>query len=186
MPIFSVKRHPDGVMNDFLVLAGTPDEINPTEGDFIAGFTITGAKSGGQHDGHPAHIITLADDMGAREIGRLIVRTDVPVYKEECLEWERQFESPEEADRFLLEWSDRDVVYVSSQDFAYNEATVELGIATVSAKFGISIEVVEDHGPGGGWPVVRLTGLRPNLRRALLEAWAYTEPDVDTEMKRVS
>lgn len=171
-------------MDDILVLTGTPDEINSTESDFIAGFTITGAKPGGQHDGHDAYIITLADDMGAREIGRLIVRTDVS-FREECLEWERQFESPEAATAFLKEWAARDTVYTTVQDLAYEEATFELAIATISARYGISIELVEKDA-GNGHPSIRMTGLRPNLKKALVEAWNYVDDGwVDTEMKPV-
>lgn len=185
MPLFSAKRHPDGAMDDILVLTGTPDEVNGEEGDFIAGFSITGSKPGGKHDGFPAHIITLADDMGAREIGRLVVRTDVPFYKEECLEWERQFESPEAATAFLKEWDARADVYTSTQDFAFEESSVDAGIAAVSAKYGISITVLDENA-GGGWPSVRLTGLRANLKKALIQGWGYLdEASLTSEMTRL-
>lgn len=189
MTLSSVKRHPESPLDDILELTGTPDELTADNDDnyfdVVAGFTVKSVKPGGAHDSHSAHVIELADDMGQRSIGRLIVRDDVPFYKEECLTWERQFNTPELATAFLTNWEARADVYTTVQDFAFEEASFELAAATVSSKFGISIEKVEEDA-GGGWPSIRMTGLRANLMKALTEAWGYVDDGwAAGEMKRL-
>jgi hypothetical protein len=175
--------------NDMLELRGTPDEIYGAENsmgfvDVMAGFTVTKVTAGGQHDGHSAHVITLADDMGDREIGRLVVRDDVG-YREECLEWFRQFDSPDGLREYVREYhaAAEKPVITATVDYAYDGDgdTLEVAVAKVAAEFGVSINVLEERGPGGGWPEIAITGLRANVLRVLKDAkkgWGMSDEAV--------
>lgn len=181
--LFSMDR----VTPDTLKIKGTPDEIVQVEGvasyghvDVVAGFTVIKATDGGKHDGHSAHVFTLADSMGGREIGRLVVRDDVS-YHEECLEWERVFPNPGELERFVTECEREkaEPVVTVEQDLCWDGYnSVERCIAEMSAIYGVSLTVVNPRGPGGGWPVVNITGLRENVRRALKEGWHVSDEEM--------
>lgn len=90
-----------------LNLAGTPDEITASADldysyvDYVAGYVVI--KTGeAQHDGRPATRLTLADEMGQREVGRLVILNDAA--HEERLEWIRWFEDETDAASFLEDW----------------------------------------------------------------------------------
>lgn len=89
-----------------LILTGSPDELAETPSgysrdvvftDEVAGYTVIETKPG-QHDGQPATTVMLADSMGTREVGRLVIRNDA--CREEVLTWERYFEEPADATDF--------------------------------------------------------------------------------------
>lgn len=60
--------------------------------DEICGYQVTKIQTG-RHDGEPAWQFTLADSLGDREVGRLIVRKDA--YRDALLEWTRTFPEPQ-------------------------------------------------------------------------------------------
>lgn len=63
--------------------------------------------------------------------------------------------------------------YSIALDLAHDEPTVEQAITMTIAdlEFGADIagEVLEEHGPGGGWPLVRFTGSRDAIRELIVD-----------------
>lgn len=61
-------------------------------------------------------------------------------------------------------------------DFAYDENRESLQEALKNAFDGYKVqyEVIREHGPAGGWPVVKVTGDRPILEKWLIENY---DPD---------
>lgn len=57
--------------------------------------------------------------------------------------------------------------------------TVETVIQAFSAKYGVKGTVVNENGPGGGWPVVEWMGKRRNMRDMLVEAYEFDEEDIE-------
>jgi hypothetical protein len=49
------------------------------------------------------------------------------------------------------------MAHAISLDVAFDEATLDEALAHLTQGLDVSHEVVTEHGPGGGWPVVRFT-----------------------------
>ena len=60
-----------------------------------------------------------------------------------------------------------DVVYGEGEGF--EAETINEAAASVAGE-GVTFEVITEHGPGGGWPVITFTGERPALL-ALIERY---------------
>lgn len=173
---------------DCVIVSGTVNHLqnedllheDGVQAHLIAGLTLT--KIGdGQHDGAPARIFTLADELGDREVGRLVVRTDAGLEEtgaKEEFEWIELCESPEQATARVAEWSKArtNPVATVTVDFAWDGyPSLEIGLASVAAEYGVSLKVVTERGPGGGWPEIEVTGLRENVRRLLKKGWQYPD-----------
>lgn len=63
-------------------------------------------------------------------------------------------------------------------DVAHEEDTVEEALATIPADIGVTHEVVDPNGPGGGWPIVEFTGSDEAIER-LVREW-YSPDDAET------
>lgn len=69
--------------------------------------------------------------------------------------------------------------------FAYDEATLDEGLAAASAKHGVTITVLEANG-GGNWPAVELeASTLEGLHEALRGGWGI-DADELSEWVRVS
>lgn len=177
------------VGDDTLLMKGTPDELYGEENefgftDFVAGLTVSKVSDQGKHDGFPATIIHLADDMGNREIGRLVLRHEL-TFKEEIFEWERLFPIPETREDFIAqhEAAINSPIAESRQDLCWDGyRSIEHAVAGTAAEFGVSIEVLSEQG-GNGWPEIRIFGLRANVRRCLIEGWKLSAAEVDAELR---
>lgn len=68
-------------------------------------------------------------------------------------------------------------------DFCYDEDTYVAAARRVANQFQVAVTLLNEEGPGGGWPEVSLSGSRDNVLRALREGWGYdgdvTEGGVD-------
>lgn len=56
--------------------------------------------------------------------------------------------------------------------------TPEGAIAELQAAYAVAMAVVDPHGPGGGWPVVKVEGEAEEVRRLLRERWGADELDL--------
>jgi hypothetical protein len=77
--------------------------------------------------------------------------------------------------------------YQQTLDFAYDEATIEEGIHRFYFTNGLGTdrvqwEVVEEHGPGGGWPVIRFTADEKDDMVELLQAYGGFSDEEIREM----
>lgn len=136
--------------------------------DWIADGYCVMRTSQGQHDGHPASVLTLADSDTQREVGRLVLRNDA--LRDARLLVTRQFETKQERDAFVrsLELGGTDEVKTLELDVAHDEPLLETLIEMTEGTT-ISYRIVNPHGPGGGWPVVAFTGKDRELRRMLTD-----------------
>ena len=66
-------------------------------------------------------------------------------------------------------------------DFAYDENNESLQEALKNSFDGYNVqyEVIQEHGPAGGWPVVKITGDRPMLEKWLRENYEPDGEDLD-------
>lgn len=130
----------------------------------------------GQHDGHPATVITLTDSDGDREVGRLVLRNDA--LRDARLRVTRQFQDPADKltfKRLLTEGTEEvktlelDVAYGNGPDDSDDfESTLADMLSVAPNTFA---RVVNPHGPGGGAPVVAFRGPDRELRRLLREKY---------------
>lgn len=187
--IHDVKNYDDG---DTVHCFGDPTDVEPllkrmgVEAVFIAGYDVTDVADA-QHDGMPARRFTLSAE---REVGRLVIQTGVPT--EYTFEFDVQFIDDHAAEDFVDEIKNptpiaQAKVVQSIQDFAW-EGTHSLAeaLAEVSAEHGVSITVTQERGPGGGWPVVKIQGLAPNVRNVLHDNWSYDDEDIDSQLEAVT
>ena len=65
-----------------------------------------------------------------------------------------------------------------SLDLCFEGQTLEEAIADVKERYGVEVEVLQEHGPGGGWPFVSLSGTPDQLRKALREYWDLDDKDL--------
>lgn len=63
-------------------------------------------------------------------------------------------------------------------DMCFEDQPLEEAIADVARTFDVKASVEQLVGPAGGWPVVRLTGPRSNVRNALATAWEMDANDI--------
>jgi hypothetical protein len=174
---------------DTLKIQGSPDELYGAENgfgfvDYVAGLTVARVSTEGKHDGHPATIVHLADDMGEREIGRLVLRHEL-TFKEEIFDWERVFPAASDLEEFVTqhEAAINSPIVTSWQDLCWEGyQSIEHAVAGTAAEFGVSIEVLSEQG-GNGWPEIKIFGLRPNVRRCLIEGWKLGATEVDAELR---
>jgi len=61
-------------------------------------------------------------------------------------------------------------------DMAYDEPTLEEAIIRVETEFGLKLEVVNENGPGGGWPEIKFIGDKSEIIRFLDEAYGMDDP----------
>jgi len=70
-------------------------------------------------------------------------------------------------------------------DMAYDEADGRDAFEaakTVGERYGIEVEVLVEHGPGGGWPEVALHGTRLQLESVLRVAWGMDDAQLEEEV----
>lgn len=180
--------HPHENLYEALFIEGTADELS-AQGkftDYVAGLPVRG-KSEGQHDGEPAVVLNLG------HVGRLVLLPDAEV------EWVRDF-SAGDGDGFdrmtafqdawrggskssgKLASVEMDMVYETDDPNLFQADTAEETAARISATHGVSVKIIYARGPGGGWPVVEVTGLRENVKAALTAqnwGWAMDETEAD-------
>jgi hypothetical protein len=159
------------------MVVGLDDSKDESVGwDWIAdGYTVM-RTSPGQHDGHPATTMTLADSDSGREVGRMVLRNDA--LRDARLEVTRQFQTKAARDAFVrsLELGGTDEVKTIELDVSYgNEPpyteTLLDALMQMTKDTGISYRVVNPHGPGGGNPVVAFTGTDRELRKMLVDQY---------------
>jgi hypothetical protein len=68
-------------------------------------------------------------------------------------------------------------------DMAYDGGLRET-MLNLERAYGISVQVVNARGPGGGWPEVTLSGRRVDVARCLREQWTMGDPEADEEFVR--
>jgi hypothetical protein len=61
---------------------------------------------------------------------------------------------------------------------AFEEGTAQEAARRMGLKCGLEINVLVEHGPGGGWPEVELSGDRADVEHALRERWGMDEDEV--------
>lgn len=59
---------------------------------------------------------------------------------------------------------------------------LEEKIAEISAKYCITVQVVERHTPGPDWPDVKLIGSEESVEKALREEWSTGDPEGDDDL----
>lgn len=107
--LYGIGPAPDSIdttqaLSSSVQLVGTADRVvgisDPAADgwDWIAGYVVM-RTAPGEHGGHPATRITLADSDGGREVGRLVLRNDA--LRGSALEWTRQFETDKARDAFV-------------------------------------------------------------------------------------
>jgi hypothetical protein len=138
-----------------------------------------------QHDGRPAFGFKLADKMGAREVGRVVL-LDTEDWYEERPEWQVIYDSEQEAlENFEIFSAKREMPRISKIVLDYNteDETVDEALAEVAARFGVTGRVVNPSGPGGGHPEIEFTGLTDKLEKFLLSSEPYGYGFSDEDMK---
>lgn len=65
-------------------------------------------------------------------------------------------------------------------DFCYND-NLEAALERAFKDYDLTYEVITRHGPGGGWPIVEITGDREELVRWLINIY----DDDNLELYRV-
>lgn len=149
---------------------------------YVAGFGVSKASGDNRHNGKEAFGFTLTDSMGGREVGRLVI-LDEDDWFEDRLEW-KVFYSNEATARenalILNERKARPKLATVELDYAYTADAENLdeAMAIMASRFGVSLKVVNLHGPGGGWPVIEMTGLTDNVEKALRDGWELDNEDV--------
>lgn len=66
-------------------------------------------------------------------------------------------------------------------DMAYDNS-FEADAATLARDFGVYVKVVEQHGPSGGWPIVRLCGTAEAIEKAVRTAWDCGDAEENTRL----
>lgn len=64
-------------------------------------------------------------------------------------------------------------------DFAYSDPTLHIAIARFVREHQVGVMVTNEHGPGGGWPVVKLMGPLDLIVPAVLEGWKSGDDEHD-------
>jgi hypothetical protein len=175
----SVSQNPDD--SSALDFEGTPAELaelfDDTMGDDsvasyieVLGLAIEHVHHGAQHNGQPAYGFSLGDhSLPNRNIGRLTLIDSkewdvlIPVW---TVHYHTEQAAAEQLERFTAR-STRPLLVSVTLDFAYTEATLAEALANVSAAWGISCTVVNEHGPGGGWPEVKFFGFTDRIEKML-------------------
>lgn len=62
-------------------------------------------------------------------------------------------------------------------DFYYDDDNLEDALERAFEGYDLTYEVITKQGPGGGWPVVEITGDREELARWLINS--YDDEDLD-------
>jgi hypothetical protein len=163
---------------------GSPAAVeNNVEAVDFGGLEIVSATTGAKHDGKPAISFILADSMGDRPVGRLVL-LDIDEWREEIPEFTLWFSEKDDRIRFIkrLEAAKRrPKVSKIEIDFSY-VGDLEHEIALTAAKHGVSIRVVNPNGPAGGCPVVEVSGLTENVEKALRATdygWGLDDDDLE-------
>lgn len=183
----------DGPDGDVVHVFGEPGDIEWVTGHsdgvediLISGYSVKNVADA-QHDGFPAKRFVLTADN--TEVGRLVLRTNV--LTEYTFEFDVLFVDSHAADRFIDEVQNPPAtpkVVQSTQDLSYM-GDLDEEIAIMCAKHGVSITVIDPHGPGGGWPVVKVVGLAENVRSVLTAdeyGWSYSPVEADTMIEAVT
>lgn len=178
--------HMEGDTRDFVKVFESMETVNSDRIDcvVVAGFTVTKVDDSAQHDGQLALRIDLADSLGSRSVGRLIVqhRTD---FREEQLQWECLCGGDSEATlvrhHFETEASDFNKIADFEVDIALDcDTTNEMHEQLIkwAEEFKVSFVLVNPRGPGGGHPVVRVAGYVSRIRPWLVEFYDCSEIDI--------
>lgn len=69
--------------------------------------------------------------------------------------------------------NDMDDLITIELDVAYDKDISEVG--EFAQEHGVEYKIIEEHGPGGGWPVVQFTGNKENMKNLVL---AYADGDI--------
>lgn len=169
---------PDPTDKTALQFSGSPseladmiDELETTEEGLVefGGLQVVSlVNRNAKHDGNDAFGFELGDAFGSRSVGRVIL-----------MDTDRQLEfQPEWLVRYLDEGIAKENLLILGRrnenpiasitlDMAFEDDEPEVAAAKIAAKHGVSVTIIDSHGPGGGWPVVRVTGLTRNVENAL-------------------
>jgi hypothetical protein len=169
-----ISRHP--TQPRALRIAGSPRELaefieSDPDATVEFGGLVLGAKvtTTSQHDGKSAFGFDLCDDGGTRSVGRVVLQ-DTERQLEDLPEWMVYYENEDEALENLAILGARAIapkVISHEVDWSYAEETLEESLAELSSRFGVSVKVINPHGPGGGWPIIEVTGKYANVERWL-------------------
>lgn len=80
-----------------------------------------------------------------------------------------------------MAYIDLDVCYGEEQE---SDGSLEWTLADMTAGTNVATEVVNEHGPGGGWPIVRFTGSLVELQH-IVRGYAADEEDAAYHMRGV-
>lgn len=64
-------------------------------------------------------------------------------------------------------------------DFAYNEEHFTAAAARLAKRFGVYVRVVQENGPGGGWPLVTIVGEVEDVSKCIRECWVSGDDEQD-------
>lgn len=185
-----VSRNSQPGCENTLVFEGTTREMadmvmaEPDPSVLFGGLLVLGYYTA-QHDGKPAFGFKLADKMGAREVGRVVL-LDTDSWYEEQPEWVVIYEDEQEAlENLEIFTAKKDMPRVSKITLDYNteDESIEEALAEVAARFGVTGRVINPHGPGGGHPEVEFTGLTDKLENFLRSDEPYGYGFDEDEMK---
>lgn len=183
---------PDPTDKTALQFSGSPseladmiDELETTEEGLVefGGLQVVSlVNRNAKHDGNPAFGFEIGDAFGSRTVGRVILM-DTDRQLEFQPEWVVRYENEVVANENLAILGRRSENPIASitLDMCFEDDEPEIAAAKIAAKHGVSVTIIDPHGPGGGWPVVRVTGLTRNVENALRSddyGWGMDSDDV--------
>lgn len=176
----SVKAHADD--SHVLVFTGQPADMaemyEATDGDdisFWVGGLLVSRVAPARHSGKPAVNFTLAEGVSAQEVGRLVVLVDATRDPDALFTWEVFYTSADAATENLAIWSARktmpEYTTVPGLDYAFEGESLDEAVMREAADWGVIITVKNPWGPGGGWPIVDVSGKSEKVEAFLRGAY---------------
>ncbi|MCD6436242.1 MAG: hypothetical protein J7L15_07620 [Clostridiales bacterium] len=77
---------------------------------------------------------------------------------------------------YLLESSNFEVEV--EIDMAVEPQDLKKTIRSMEKKYNIQMKIINPNGPGGGWPVISITGAKNNVKKYLLTDYAHDPRDI--------
>ena len=63
-------------------------------------------------------------------------------------------------------------------DMAVEPQDLKKTIRSMEKKYNIQMKIINPNGPGGGWPVISITGAKNNVKKYLLTDYAHDPRDI--------
>lgn len=183
-------------LGDGVLVGLSPDTVATDEDNFtdwLGGYMLTRSLTPSRHDGQPATLITIADAMGQREVGRLVLRNDALL--DARLELVRIWEDDNERDAWVAAqgarpailddtWEQVEARTVNPGDRIFVESDpddpdLEDGtVRVVDVKFDVV------YNEEGGRPIVMLVRDRDDASTFMPGEWSDHAPDGKVWVKR--